>query len=149
MPTTTVLRSPRALLAKTVLLALAVLVLSGCLTPAQKEVLTQVNATRAAHGLPALAELPAATSKAQAWAEHLANVGTLSHSTLTDGLGGVAWRRIGENVGWHTDGVAAVHSAYMASPPHRQNILGDWTHLGVGYATANGRTYTVQVFVKL
>ncbi len=39
----------------------------------------------------------------------------------------------------------------MRSPGHRANILGDFTHIGVGYQTAENADfghYFVQLFVK-
>ncbi len=43
--------------------------------------------------------------------------------------------RVGENLAWGTDGYGSVRSifrAWMNSPDHRANILGDFTQLGIG-----------------
>jgi uncharacterized protein YkwD len=42
--------------------------------------------------------------------------------------------RVGENLAWGTDGYGAVRAifrAWMSSPGHRENILGDFTQIGV------------------
>lgn len=130
--------------------ALAAILLTGCLDKNQQTTFDLVNQSRTAAGLPALAENEAATKKAQAWAEQLAANGKLSHSTLGDGLASTAAEQVGENVGWHTDGIGAVHAMYLDSPTHAANIYGkSWTHLGVGVAEKDGRTYTVHVFLRV
>jgi hypothetical protein len=48
---------------------------------------------------------------------------------------GVDWRSAGENVGWNSgyaEPAVEVNTAFMNSPPHRANILGDYNQLGVG-----------------
>jgi uncharacterized protein YkwD len=85
-----------------------------------------------------------------------------------------SWQRVGENIGvtgidavagdGRTRGVTALHNAYLNSPRHRDNVLGTYTHVGVGYATgpseaqrgsggcanrdANSMMFNAQVFVK-
>jgi uncharacterized protein YkwD len=36
----------------------------------------------------------------------------------------------------------------MASPPHRANILGNFTHMGVGVVIANGRFWVTERFYR-
>ena len=36
--------------------------------------------------------------KAQSWSDNMAGNQTLYHSNLADGLGGVPWRKLGENI---------------------------------------------------
>jgi uncharacterized protein YkwD len=66
--------------------------------------------------------------------------------------------RVGENLGWGTGGRAApsaVVAAWMASPGHRQNMLGSFRELGVGVAQGAptsqtglpGATYTLNLGV--
>lgn len=127
--------------------AIAMFSLAACLNGEQQTTFDLVNQSRAAHGRRALAEDTTATTKAQAWAEHLARRGSLAHSHLPSGMGG-GWRYLGENVGYGGS-IHAVHNGYMNSPGHKANILNSrFTHMGVGVAKANGRVYTVIVFVQ-
>jgi uncharacterized protein YkwD len=142
--------SPSKKLVRVAGLALAaVLLLSGCLSNGQSTVQNEMNADRTAHGLRALPTHSQLNAKAQAWAEKLARDGRLSHSNLASGAPS-CWRSLGENVGYGSS-AAAVQDAYMRSAGHRANVLSQkhaWNYVGVGYATAGNRVYTVQVFMK-
>lgn len=134
-------------------LAVAALVsisaLSGCdtYTTQQEEVREQMNKDRRAYGRANLPMQLDAAKKAQAWAEKLARDGKLSHSNLASGIG-VRWCALGENVGMGPNSIK-VQAAYMASTPHRANILSSsWNGVGIGYARKGNTTYTVQVFIK-
>jgi len=128
-------------------LAMAAVLLAGCLNPQQESVRTAMTQDRHAHNLQQLPVQRDAQAKAQAWAERLASDGYLHHSNLTDGIH-VRWCSLGENVGMGPT-VTAVEQAYMASSGHRANILATrWNGVGVGYAKRGNTVYTVQVFIK-
>lgn len=57
------------------------------------------------------------------------------------------WARLGENVGsgFEPD---SLHRAFMNSTGHRDNILGDYTHLGVGVYDVEGTLWVTVVFMK-
>ncbi len=104
------------------------------------------NAAREAEGLPPLAVSGSLTAYAQAWAVHLAETTSLSHTNVGSLLG--AWSTVGENVAAGQPSPAAMHAAWMASSGHRANILNPaFTHIGVGVVIdANGTPRGVQVF---
>jgi len=93
------------------------------------------NASRTSDGLPALAVNASLTAVAQAWANQLAAANVLSHNpALRDQVSD--WSVLGENVGMAGD-VPTVQAAFMASPPHKANILDPrYTQMGVGSATS-------------
>jgi len=54
--------------------------------------------------------------------------------------------RYGENVG-EGPSASSVEAAFMASPPHRANILGNYTHVGVGvFVDGTGRVWVTERF---
>jgi uncharacterized protein YkwD len=118
------------------------------LNAVQRMILDQTNQERTARGLSPLVYSEGVEDAAQPWAEHMAATQTLEHnpnysSQIPDG-----WSAAAENIaeGYAPDAVVA---AWMASAGHRENILGDYTHLGVGYAVAaDGTPYYVQNFGK-
>lgn len=140
--------SPRRRAVQALALVLAaVLLLSGCMSEGQTAVHNELNADRRANRLAALPTHDQLNQKAQAWAEKLARDGKLSHSNLSSGVPS-CWRSLGENVGYGSS-AAAVQDAYMRSSGHRANILqSKWKWVGVGYAKAGNRVYTVQVFMQ-
>jgi uncharacterized protein YkwD len=72
---------------------------------------------------------------------------TLVHTTSTSLKRRVThWSTIGENVGVGST-VASLHSAFMNSPAHRDNILHDpFNNVGVGVTTKDGRMWVTVIF---
>ena len=114
-------------------------------TAEQRRIAQLVNETRGRYGRAGLAMNRALTDKAQAWAEKMARDGRLSHSHLPSGVP-PGWRALAENVGQGSS-IVQVHNAFMGSGGHRSNILGNFNHIGTGYATGGGRVWIVQVFM--
>lgn len=139
-------RRVRSLVLVGALLAALAMIGASCTRNAEAFQSVQLaNGDRRAQGLRNLTIDDTLVAKAQAWAEHMAAAGGISHSELTDGAGD-NWRTLGENVGVASS-VQQVHKLFMDSPPHRQNILnGSFSRIGTGVAQADGRYYVAQVF---
>ncbi len=103
------------------------------------------NQERAAAGLPALVVADDLVAVARTQSAAMADGDDLHHNpSLTDDVAG--WQRVGENVGRGPD-VDVIHSAFMASPAHRDNILeAGWTEIGIGVEVRQGRIWVTQVF---
>lgn len=154
---TTVRRRTTSRLLGVVAAAVAVVSLSGFLTacestrPDLDAVRNDVNASRAAAGLPALRENVTLDIKADKWAQNLRDACRIWHSNLADGAP-KEWRKLGENVGMGGS-IDQIHTAYMNSPGHRANIL-DPTFTQIGTAAVWGQcngyrtVFTVHVFMK-
>ena len=114
------------------------------------------NAERARKQLPPLAFNERLAEAARGHARDMATRGKMSHaggdrSSPFDRMGRVGYRyqRAGENVAAGQPDVAEVMAAWMHSPGHRRNILGDYTELGAARATANdGTAYWCATFGK-
>ena len=145
-PRTTRARRTRATVLLAALTAVVALVGVSCTRNAQAfDSAARVNDTRTQLGLRALAIDDTLVGKAQAWAEHMARAGSISHSQLSDGAGS-DWSVLGENVGMASS-TAQMHTMFMNSPAHRANIVsGKYNRIGTGGAAAGGRLYVVQVF---
>ena len=128
---------------------LAVSVLAGCISNDQASAENLLNSDRMANRLTALPDFAPSSTKAQAWAQRMANNNGLSHSNLTDGYGGVNWCNLGENVGMGPS-LAAIEQAFMGSAPHRANILNSvYDNLGTGVVLKGSTYYVVQEFVNV
>ncbi len=107
----------------------------------------RTNGLRGSLGLGGLNTNGTLTAKAQQWAEHMAAVGAISHSNLSDGAPG-EWTRLGENVG-RGPSVEAIHNALVASPDHYKNLTDPgFRYVGVGVVNANGTFYVSEVFME-
>lgn len=76
------------------------------------------------------------------------------NSSLASQVDNMAWRTLGENVGVGPsfDGIRpslrVLHDAFMASTPHRKNILNrPFRKVGVGVASKDGKTWVTVVFM--
>lgn len=120
--------------------------------------LQQSNAERARFGLAALSLDASLSEAAQLHALEMAELGYLAHEspraetrTLALRLNrtGAVVQAAGENLALlsgQPDVAAAAVAGWMDSPAHRQNLLGDFSHVGFGAATSPaGTTYVVQV----
>src|ERR1700741_2895301 len=117
-------RRQRAIAALTALLLL--FALSGCMSGEQKIAWNWVKWSHAERAKPDLMWSRAAQDRAQAWAEHLAAVGTLGHSDLQAALGATGARAAAENVGVGPS-VEAVHQGLIGAHPPLANLLRPYT----------------------
>jgi len=121
---------------------------------AAQDVLALVNAERRARGLAPMVLDGRLQSIAQSHSVDQAARRTMSHtggdgSTLRVRMdrSGFPWRSAGENVAYGYSTSTAVMNGWMNSSGHRANILGSFTHLGVGLAySSTGVPYWTQVF---
>ncbi len=126
---------------------------------ARTEILSRINALRAAHGVGPLAQDAQVTAVAQAYSEQMAKENFFAHVAPDGRAVGqrlraqkVPFKSAGENLGL-ASGPLAAHFGLEHSPGHRKNLLDpSWTKVGLGLATqtrAEGPPLTVltQVFI--
>ena len=76
----------------------------------------------------------------------MAEDGQLKHSNISNLL--PPWTAAAENVG-AGGSVSGIFNALSGSSGHLGNMLGDYTHLGVGaYVDGDGTIWTVHVFTR-
>ena len=118
-----------------------------------EEMLRLVNQERGKAGLPALGSTAALGAAAQKRAEEI--TARFSHTrpngknsfTVLDDYGVHSSHR-GENIAAGYNAPADTVAGLMNSSGHKKNILGDFSHLGVGVAVKNGRLHWVQLFIR-
>lgn len=125
------------------------------MAPIQRQVLGLVNSARARAGCRALRESPRLDGLAQAYSVEMAVRGFFSH---TDPDGRTPWDRArqrgisrlgGENIAEGQPDARAVMAAWMASPPHRANILDcGFRTLGIGADFGSGGPWWTQDFAR-
>lgn len=114
-----------------------------------RELLVLTNADRAAGGRVELALEDRLSRYATLHSRRMARFGYLFHSgdrQLRGALEGSNWSVAGENVGVG-ETLAGVQDAFMASGPHRRNILGGaYDHAAIGVVESGGLVWVTVVF---
>ncbi len=95
-----------------------------------------INAQRAKYGLRPLVLDTTLNNLAQSWAETMARNGKMDHGDFSGRIKHAipAFRNAGEDIAAGQTTVTQVVTAWMNSPPHRANILGNFNSIGVGIA---------------
>lgn len=118
----------------------------GFVGSAENEFASSIDSYRSSNGLSALSRNGSLDSYARSWAEQMAANGGLSHSDVGSLLG--KWGAVGENIGVGYS-VGSLFDAFVGSPRHESNLVGDFTHVGVGvYQDADGALWTTHVFAR-
>jgi uncharacterized protein YkwD len=121
------------------------------MSPAQLAVAFEyaIDIERGRVGLGPLIVDSAVSQQAQEWSGGMALFNTLAEdrSYVTEmSAAAPSMSRYGENVGVGPS-AASVEVAFMASPPHRANMLGNYTHVGVGvFVAGNGTVWVTERF---
>jgi uncharacterized protein YkwD len=110
------------------------------------------NASRAVNGRPDLAWNARLGCLASEWSGVMAGGRGLAHRDLNATIrspGFESYASLGENifVGPASISPDAIHTAWWNSEPHRNNILGDFDAMGIGWATSpNGQIWVTENF---
>ena len=135
-----------SVLALTILLPASPASSGSCWTYSNKEkaFVRKINASRDNNGLRNLKPDRHLSRVARAHTNAMVRDWNLYH---TPNLGGkvTRWNRLGENVGYGSR-VGSLHRAFMASPGHRDNILGRYRWVGIGTRKVDGRLWVTVVF---
>lgn len=116
-------------------------------TPGEIAIVRVMNSVRAANGVPPLRIGPALTRAARAHSVDMARRGYFDHGSFVQRLRrfGVRAPYVGENLasGTRPLSAGAIVQMWVASPPHRQNLLDrGFRRIGVGVAGGSNRLIT-------
>ncbi len=115
----------------------------------EAQFISLINQSRAAAGLSPLGGHADLTDDARVHTADMIAAGQVFHSTAAQ-LGSYAsgWSLLGENVGMGPN-PTLLHQAFMNSPSHKANILGDYDLVGVGVdRSGDGVMFVTVVFMK-
>ena len=141
-------------------------------TAAEVQFFTLLNGVRSEKGLAPLVRDPGLDSMARQWSGHMAATfartgvvirpGVKEHTVppnceldalchrpdLADATGDIEpnWRTAGENVGTGGE-VVGLHNAFVASPGHYANVVGNFNRLGVGVVIAGSMVWVTFNFL--
>lgn len=118
----------------------------GADTTAESGFADRINALRSANGLGALSRDGPLDARARDWSLKMSGAGSLSHSNIGSLI--PPWGAVAENVGVGGS-VSAIFDLLVNSSGHLANMLGDYTHFGIGvWVDADGVVWTTQVFTR-
>lgn len=134
------------ILCAAVAMLVAVLAIPAIASP-EGTLASRINAARASVGLEPLEGYWDLTDDARSHTGAMISAGHLYHNPSLAAVTGV-WEKLGENVGVGFD-ANELHDAFMASPGHRSNVLGDFNYVGIGVETdADGLMWVTVIFMK-
>jgi hypothetical protein len=127
---------------------------AGASPAIEDEFFTLLNQLRIQHGKPGLVDNTRMASWARDWSNQMATSNKLAHDPDLVGdlklslLPGQTWYRAAENVGVGYT-ARSLHDAFVASPGHFANMVGDHNSVGIGVVERNGKIWVTVRFAKL
>jgi uncharacterized protein YkwD len=113
---------------------------------AESDFAGRINSVRSSNGKSSLTRDGSLDARARDWAKYMAESGSLAHSNLGSLI--PPWTSVAENLG-QGGSVSQVFDLLAGSSGHLSNMLGDFTHLGVGvWRDANGVIWTTHLFAR-
>lgn len=130
--------------------------LARCNSKRSRNIVKLTNAARKDAGLKPVFCAPELAKVALGHANDMCAHAYFSHNsrdgrTMQDRVekAGIQYRAIGENIAMGQRSPQEVHTGWMGSPVHRDNILRPvFSRLGIGYASCNGKPVWVQNFAN-
>ena len=104
-----------------------------------------INKERAAIGLRMLSFDSQLVGVARQHSVKMASQSTIFHNTQLGQIVTGAWKLLGENVGMGGT-VESLHTAFMNSPHHKENVLGAYDRMGLGVTISGPTIYVTAVF---
>lgn len=113
---------------------------------AESEFVGLINSLRSSNGQAGLTRDGSLDARARDWARYMAESGSLAHSDLGSLV--PPWTAVAENLG-QGGSVPQIFDLLAGSSGHLSNMLGDYTHVGVGvWRDANDVLWTTHVFAR-
>lgn len=146
-----------ALLMIATLLVMAAPASAGVTYAAQEnDFVAKINAERRSRGLRPLTVNLQLTGVARNWSSVMERENRMYHNPRMSSQVKGSWTRLGENVGYTVktgaplnELVKRLHVAFMNSPGHKANVLGDFNQIGIGVRIArSGKLWVTVNFLK-
>lgn len=132
-----------------------VLVTNYTYNDSELETMKLINDYRVSIGLNALEKINHISFKCEEHNKYMIENNVVDHNDFTsrsDNLIAVLGaKKVGENVAYNYKTSDAAVRAWLDSPGHKENIVGDYTHFGLAVTTdaKTGKKYYTNIFVKI
>lgn len=114
----------------------------------KEKTITLTNVVRQDESISGLEYSELLEQSAQKRAEDICRTGDFSHSNWEESLT-FNYSKAGENLAKNYKTEESMVSAWVESPKHHENLVGEYTHIGIGYKECGSNTYTVQHFARV
>ena len=123
--------------------------------PIELETMELINAHRVSLGLNRLEKINHMSYKSEEHDNYMIANNVVNHNdfiarseNIMNTLGAIA---VSENIAYNYNTPQAVLNAWLASPSHKENIEGNFTHFGIAIKEnpVNGRKYYTNIFAKI
>jgi uncharacterized protein YkwD len=118
------------------------------------EAMNIINKYRESVGLLPLQQINHVSFKSEEHDDYMINNNVVNHNNFVERseniISVLRAKRVGENVAYNYNTPQSAVTAWLNSPSHKENIVGDYTHFGIAIKTnAQGKKYYTNIFVKI
>lgn len=119
------------------------------------ETLDLVNNYRKSIGLNALVKINFISLKSEEHAKYMIANNVVNHNDFVSRSNEIikvlGARNVSENIAYNYQTPSGAFDAWLKSPSHKENIIGDFTHFGISIRqdAATGKKYYVNIFAKI
>ena len=120
----------------------------------EAKLVTLINDYRISQGLNALQVINHISYKSQEHNEYMIDNNVVNHDYFEQRSNNIIQvlgaERVGENIAYNYLTAESAMQAWLNSPGHKANVLGDYTHLGISVTVSpeTGRKYYTNMFMK-
>lgn len=132
-----------------------VVVVDYTYTPIELETMALINEYRENMGLNALKNVNYISVKSEGHDNYMISNNVVNHDGFVDRSNNIIQlldaKVVGENVAYNFSTPEAVVAAWLKSPAHKENIVGNFTHFGIAIREnpTTGRKYYTNIFAKI
>ncbi len=118
------------------------------------EAMELINEYRVSVGLNALEQINHISFKSEEHDDYMITNNVVNHNNFVSRsenlISVLGAKRVGENVAYNYNTPKAALTAWLNSPSHKENIVGNYTHFGIAIKTnADGKKYYTNIFAKI
>lgn len=118
------------------------------------EAMELINEYRVSVGLNALQQINHISFKSEEHDDYMISNNVVNHNNFVSRsenlISVLGAKRVGENVAYNYNTPKAALTAWLNSPSHKENIVGNYTHFGIAIKTnAEGKKYYTNIFAKI
>jgi len=119
------------------------------------ETLTLINNYRKSMGLNTLEKINFISVKSEEHANYMIANNVVNHNDFVSRSNEIikvlGARNVSENIAYNYATPSGAFDAWLKSPSHKENIVGDFTHFGISIRqdAATGKKYYVNIFAKI